>query len=252
MAATGPKFDLVFDDSAITALLDRVDRGSQNAFKRGLRAALKVFREGAAAYVGARGYPNRWRNPNRGYRTSVDTRLTYMGAGGRNTGKGWEVNPNNKNRQATGFRIAGKLFSSFPGAFIEYGFRQHWMRVTPALVRWARRHKIKQLTERTGIWIRGKKPKTDSPAKPPKAGKWVTRKSGKRVFYSYRWLATFARNPRLEAWAKRHGLTTKTAVLVRKQPPRPFVKPGSSQHSEDARTAFKDVILSWMESTKNG
>ena len=243
-----PSFDLVFNDADIVALLDTVDRGAQNALKRALRASLKVFREADAAYVGAQGYPQRWRNPNRGYRTKVDTALTYSesavvkGADGRFT--------RNRSRTATGFRILGKLFSKYPGSFFETGQRAHWIRVTPALLRWARRHGVdKKLLQRQGIWVKQHGTTVVGGKETARSG-WVRKKSGKVRFYGKRWFVPFHGNPRLERWAKEHQMMTPRYMHVNQQPPRPFVKPGARAANADAQAAFRRVMFEFLEARR--
>ena len=244
----GPSFDLVFDDSQIVALLDSVERGAQNAMKRALRACLKVFREADATYVSSQGWPQRWRNPNRGYRTRVDTALTYnesatvKGADGKFT--------RNRNRTATGFRIIGKLFSKYPGSFYETGQRAHWIRVTPALLRWARRHGVdKKLLQRQGIWVKQHGTVTVGGKTSAKSG-WVRKQSGKLQFYGKRWFVPFQGNPRLERWAQAHHMVTPRYMHVNQQPPRPFVKPGARKATSEAQAAFRKTVLEYLEAKR--
>jgi hypothetical protein len=228
----GPSFRLEFGDGAIAALMDRTDRGAQNAFKRGMRAALRVFREAAAGLARARHF-DRWTDPNRGFRTSVDTRLTYAGA--------WQGQ--GRARRVTGFSILGKLFSRFPGNVFESGQREHWIKVTPALLRWARRKGIPaRVLQRRGIWLsqRGAKSKA----------KWATKGEARRFVGNQRWFVPFSATPdgRLQAWAKSKGFAAKKAILIHDQPPRPFVVPAARQAEGLARTEFARVITEWWTS----
>lgn len=222
-------FDLVIEGD-LAGLAELTNRKLQNAFKRGVSAALRVLRVAAAGYVAGRGWPQRWRNPNRGFRTSRDTRLTFEGRGGSKVvdkvdGK-WRARPGQK---PSGFRVVGSLYSKFPGNIYEAGQKAHWIPVDGHLLRWARRHGKENLLKARGLWIK---------------------RGGRKVF------VPFKRFPRLEQWAAqrtvtvvddrggvRHRRLTQAATFyVHQQPPRPFVIPAAHQAEHQAREAFRLVI----------
>jgi len=119
-------FQLTIDDTQISDLMSEARRDVQNAFKAGMRRALKLVRERAAATA-----PNpRWQNPNRGYRTKVDTQLTDGG----------------------GFAVVGRLWSKFPGNIYEAGQPAHWIAISDGVERWAKRHGVS--LKRKGMFVR--------------------------------------------------------------------------------------------------
>jgi len=197
--SAGLGFTLTIDDKQLQEMLQNAARDVQNAFKTGMRRALAVIRERAAGSAPKR----RWQNPNRGYRTSVDTRLGSSG----------------------GFSVVGKLWSKFPGGIYEAGQKEHFIAVTKQVEAWAKRHGVN--LRRKGMWVKRGGKRYFLP--------WDAAEGGRLL----RWAETHSVTLRD---GTRRSLDKIGWLHVRQQPPRPWVIPAGEASEEEARDAFRVTI----------
>lgn len=119
--ATG-RFRIEIHDSQVRDFISRATREAKNASKRAARAALAVIREEAA-----RRAVGRWRQPNKGFRTSVDMLVQFV--------------------------LRGKLVSASPGNIVEVGARAHNAPIDKHFRRWLLRHGFGRLLELPGLMV---------------------------------------------------------------------------------------------------
>lgn len=215
--ATG-HFTVTMDDSGVLDYLSRVSAATQNASKRGVRAALAVIRAEAARRAPAQ----RWQNPDKSFKTSVDADRVA----------------DHVVKSEAGFKTVcrlvsvvarGSLTSRAPGNIIEVGARAHNAPMDGHLMRYLRKHGLAHLIQARGL---------------------VVRRGGKKVF------VTFKASPRLLRWARAHTrpgpdgkpvpLSRRTYLPVKAKAARPFVIPAALAAQAEASAAFAVEIYDAM------